>query len=69
MAHTLSIKEMQARVNQIVAISGTAHEAIIRTQADQTITSLCREIIVDATAQAWTARQAREIEHFMAMIR
>ena len=66
MATTLSIKRMQARVNQIVATSANSREAIAQAQADKTITELCREIIQDAAVRAWTRRQAHEIERFMA---
>lgn len=59
---TLAIREMQERVNEIVGAAASWEEAQRMVDEDEEVDRLCREIIRDATARAWTAKVGREID-------
>ena len=66
---TLTIREMQNRVTAIVAKAGDIREAIARAGADETVTTLCREIITDAVILAWGERRDAEIDTLLSLTR
>lgn len=60
---TLTIREMQKRVNKIVATAETWEQAQqMVVEDDKEANRLCKEIIRDATWRAWTAKIGREID-------
>jgi len=66
---TLTIREMQHRVNKIVATAETWEQAQRLVAEDKEANRLCKEIIRDATGRAWTAKVDREIDAFLAEAR
>lgn len=61
---TPNIKNLQARVNQIVRDSSSPEEAIKAADRDTIAGEWLREILKDAVIRAWTKKEAREIANF-----
>ena len=63
---TPSIRDLQNRVNEIVAESKSSAGAIRTAQADPKVRGQLNEILTDAVIRSWTAKQRAEIDEFMA---